>query len=194
MKVLDTLSGWLNLSEKNVLLAFNHKKQLLTLIARVWMAATTLREPPKMRLLVEVESYSQMAVAVSTAVIFVICFITSMLPRLTMCARQLLADFKYGNKTTQREKEAHTVIVVHRYSSQGPGGCGWSQWFCRSCCCFQCYLVLPCTAKHMNMKREWESWDWILNRSSLLTLDSLLFIIPTRSSSPTTYLPRFSLL
>ena len=45
---------------------------MLTLIASVQMAAITSREPPKTRLSSRVGSYSQIAVAFSTAAIFVI--------------------------------------------------------------------------------------------------------------------------
>ena len=44
-----------------------------TLIARVRIAAITSREPPKTRLSSRLGSYSQMAVAFSTAAIFVMC-------------------------------------------------------------------------------------------------------------------------
>ena len=50
--------------------------QLLTLIARVRMVAITSSEPPNIQLSFRVGSYSQMAVDVSTAAIFVIRSIT----------------------------------------------------------------------------------------------------------------------
>ena len=56
---------------------------------RVQIAAITSREPPKMRLLSRVGSYSQIAVAFSTAAIFVIQAITSTFPRLMTCTKQL---------------------------------------------------------------------------------------------------------
>ena len=61
----------------------------LTLIASVRIAAITSREPPRTRLSARVGSYSQMAVAFSTAAIFVMWPITSTLPRLTTCPKQL---------------------------------------------------------------------------------------------------------
>src|ERR1700679_1105947 len=66
------------------------KRQLnliFTLIARVQIAAITSREPPNMRLSFRVGSYSQIAVAFSTAAIFVMFDMTATLPRLTTWAR-----------------------------------------------------------------------------------------------------------
>ena len=60
-----------------------------TLIASIWMAAITSSDPPKTRLSSRDGSYSQMAVAFSTAVIFAICFMTSTFPRFTTWPKQL---------------------------------------------------------------------------------------------------------
>jgi hypothetical protein len=64
--------------------------RMVTLISRVRIAAITSREPPKTWLSSRVGSYSQMAVAFSTAAIFVICPITSTFARFMTCPKQLV--------------------------------------------------------------------------------------------------------
>ena len=64
-------------------------QEILTLIASVQIAAITSSEPPRTQLSGRVGSYSQIAVAFSTAAIFVMFCITSTLPRLTTCPRHL---------------------------------------------------------------------------------------------------------
>src|SRR5271168_5614119 len=59
-----------------------------TLIASVRIAAMTSSDPPNTRLPSSDGSYSQIAVALTTA-IFVMCFITSTFARLTTCPRHL---------------------------------------------------------------------------------------------------------
>jgi hypothetical protein len=65
-----------------------HKKRR-TLIASVRIAAITSKEPFSTRLSGSDGSYSQMAVVISTAAIFVMWSITSMFARLTTWPRQL---------------------------------------------------------------------------------------------------------
>ena len=67
-------------------------KNKITLIAIVRMAAITSSDPPKTRLSSRDGSYSQMAVAFSTAAIFVICFMTLMFLRLTTWPKQLSSE------------------------------------------------------------------------------------------------------
>jgi len=66
------------------------KKRKDTLIAMVRTAAITSNDPPSTWLPYKSGSYSQMAVAFSTAAILVMWPITSTLARLTMCSRQLV--------------------------------------------------------------------------------------------------------
>ena len=78
---------------------------LLTLIARVQIAAITSGEPPRTQLSSWVGSYSQMAVAFLTAAIFVMCPITSMFPRLMTCPRQLKVNVKIEDFRVQKFKD-----------------------------------------------------------------------------------------
>src|SRR5271155_4381451 len=75
---------------------------MLTLIARVQMAAITSSEPPRTRLSCREGSYSQMAVAFSTTAIFVICSITSTFPRFTTWPRQLREDQRDNIKDKEK--------------------------------------------------------------------------------------------
>jgi hypothetical protein len=68
------------------------------LIASVWIAAITLREPPGTQLLAQMGSYSQMAVVFLTAAIFVMWLITSTFPRLIMCPKQLQQNYIEENR------------------------------------------------------------------------------------------------
>ena len=72
MKVLNALTRCLDLKEHSYI-SENSKDQEVdfTLIASVRMAAITSSEPPKTRLSSRVGSYSQIAVAFSTAAILV---------------------------------------------------------------------------------------------------------------------------
>ena len=84
VEVFNMLPRCLNLRVDNMIKRMKFEEtRRLTLIARVRIAAITLREPPRTRLLAWVGSYSQMVVAFSTATIFVIWPITSTFPRLT---------------------------------------------------------------------------------------------------------------
>src|SRR5271156_5545321 len=97
---------------------------MLTLIASVQMAAITSSEPPRTRLSSRVGSYSQIAVAFSTAAIFVIWPITSTFPRFTTCPRHLPED------SVQQILEIinkHTAFVVRHYSIQGHDEYGYPQ-------------------------------------------------------------------
>ena len=102
-----------------------------------------LREPPRTRLSARVGSYSQMAVAFLTAAIFVMWLITSTFPRLTTCPKQLQRN-SIGENRNKWTK--HMVAVVHHCSIQGLGGCEYPGLFCKLCCYFPCYLMLPCKA------------------------------------------------
>jgi len=75
---------------------------MLTLIARVRMAAITSSEPPRTRLSCREGSYSQMAVAFSTTAIFVIRSITSTFPRFTTWPRQLREDQRDNIKDKEK--------------------------------------------------------------------------------------------
>ena len=75
---------------------------MLTLIARVRIAAITSSEPPRTRLSSREGSYSQMAVAFSTTAIFVIRSITSTFPRFTTWPRQLREDQRDNIKDKEK--------------------------------------------------------------------------------------------
>lgn len=61
----------------------------LTLIAKVQIVAMASKPPFEIRLEGRAGSYSQIAVFVSTADIFVMCDMTSIVAKLTTCARHL---------------------------------------------------------------------------------------------------------
>jgi len=65
---------------------------MLTLIARVRIAAITSSEPPRTWLSSREGSYSQMAVAFLTTMIFMIRSIMSTFPKFTTWPRQLRED------------------------------------------------------------------------------------------------------
>ena len=139
VEVFDTLSRGLNLKELEFSREQDRKAKLrLTLIARVQIAAITSREPPNTRLSGRVGSYSQIAVVVSIAAIFVMLLITSTLARLTTCAKQLQEGSKRRNA---RNKSKCTVVVVQQRPIEGHDVCGQVRWFCRWCRCCLCYLM-----------------------------------------------------
>jgi hypothetical protein len=119
----------------------------ITLIARVRIAAITSREPPKTRLSSRVGSYSHIAVAFSTAAIFVICSITSTFPRLMTCPKQLASKWGKVSRRNSKINSKLTVTVIRCYSTlEDRGDYGYLQWSCRLCYCYPCYLMLPCRA------------------------------------------------
>lgn len=125
------------------------KQKAVTLIASVQMAAITLRDPPKTRLPGRLGSYSQMAVAFSTAVIFVMWPIMSTLPRLMMCARQLQWNYVHQPDSNNSNKN-QMVVVVRDDSIQGLDGREHPQLPHRPCCCYLYYPMSPCKADLMS--------------------------------------------
>ena len=91
LKVLDTLSGRLNLSQRNVSIIGLIIDEL-TLTTSVLSAATTSRDPPSTRLPGKSGSYSQIAFVFSTTAILVMCAITATFARFTTCSRHLRKD------------------------------------------------------------------------------------------------------
>src|SRR5258707_15022824 len=89
-KVFNSLPRGLGLVKVCFSKRMETKKRKATLIAMVDIAAITSNDPPSTQLPYKSGSYSQMAVAFSTAAILVIWPITSTLARLTMCSRQLV--------------------------------------------------------------------------------------------------------
>ena len=159
----------------------------ITLIASVRIAAITSREPPRTRLSSRVGSYSQIAVAFSTATIFVMWDITSTFPRLTMWPRQLQENL--NSIFHFKKKLKHTAIAVRRYSIRDLDEHVYFRLSCTSYYCYQCYLKSQCKARHRHYEIYSNHGD---ESTSQLTFDPFLSIIPTRSSNPTVYLPRFS--
>ena len=87
-KIFDPLSGSLNLVTSIKQFLYQHIR-IHTFIAKVLIAAITSNDPPSTRLFSSIGSYSQIAVAGSTAAILVIWDMTSTLPKLTTCPRHL---------------------------------------------------------------------------------------------------------
>ena len=96
-----------------------------------------------MRLSSRVGSYSQIAVAFSTAAIFVMCPITSTFPRLITCPKQLNVETEnfLVSEVQKLLVIELTVAVVHRYSTwEDLGERGCLRWSCRSCYYYLYYL------------------------------------------------------
>ena len=93
LEVLDTLSGRLNLSQRNVSIISLIIDEL-TLTTSVLSAATTSRDPPSTRLPGKSGSYSQIAFVFSTTAILVMFAITATFARFTTCSRHLRNDNK----------------------------------------------------------------------------------------------------
>jgi len=83
---------------------------MLTLIARVQIAAITSSDPPRTRLSSREGSYSQIAVAFSTTAIFVICSITSMFPRFMTWPRQLREDQRDKIKDKKKTRQTYALL------------------------------------------------------------------------------------
>jgi len=124
------------------------KRTVVTLIASVRIAAITSRDPPKTRLPGRLGSYSQMAVAFSTAAIFVMWPIMSTLPRLMTWARQLRRN--YVNQPNNNNNKNQTVIAVRDDSIQGLDGREHPRLPHRLCCYYLCYPTSPCKADLMS--------------------------------------------
>src|SRR5260370_32311929 len=88
-KVFNSLPRGLDLVKVCFSERMETKKRKDTLIAMVHTAAITSNDPPSTRLPYKSGSYSQMAVAFSTAAILVRWPITSTLATLPMCSRHL---------------------------------------------------------------------------------------------------------
>ena len=69
-------------------------------------------DPPKTRLSGRSGSYSQMAVVVSTAAIFVICPITSIVPKLTTCPRHLGMGEQQPRNVHEDLEDSHQLVFV----------------------------------------------------------------------------------
>ena len=125
------------------------KRKAVTLIASVRMAAITSRDPPKTRLPGRLGSYSQMAVAFSTAAIFVMWPIMSTLPRLMTCARKLQWNYVQQPDNNNSNKN-QTVVVVRDDSIQGLDGREHPRLPHRLCCCYLYYPMSLCKADLMS--------------------------------------------
>ena len=118
---------------------------MVTLIARVHIAAITSREPPKTWLSSQVGSYSQMVVAFLTAAIFVMCPITLSFLRLMTWPKQLV--WKLGWFRRMKVKNWLMATVVHHYSTlEDLCTCGCLELFCKWYYYYQCYLKSQCRA------------------------------------------------
>ena len=149
------------------------------------MAAITSSKPPRTRLSSRVGSYSQIAVAFSTAAIFVIRFITSTFPRLTTCPKHLMWKKKWDDSAKIKEKL--TVIVILPYPTLkdlGENEC--LELLHRSCRCYWYCPALPYKAV------KTVSTTTMVSRYIDHTFECFLLIMPTRSNNPTACLPRFS--
>jgi len=87
-----------------------------TLIASVRIAATTSSEPLSIWLLGREGSYSQMAVVVSTAAIFVMRSITATFARLMTWPRHLQCG-QYTDKTTDEKTYGNCFSSAHQWGS-----------------------------------------------------------------------------
>lgn len=156
------------------------------------MAAITSRELFNIQLLGREGSYSQIAVVVSTAAIFVILAIMSTFPRLTTWAKHLWLKHG-GSVSTSSRCEQLTGIGFPSYPIEdyvGDGALQLHQWQHHTgLCCLTCC-------------RAWQCWaDTDIRRGYVYgvtlwynTLDLPALIIQTRSHTLTKYRPRFSLL
>src|SRR5271156_4115120 len=103
LEIFDPLSRCLNLVTSSRQFLYQCIR-IHTFIAKVRIAAITSKDPPSTRLFSSVGSYSQIAVAVSTAAILVIWDMTSTLTKLTTCPRHLNL---HENKTSMKEEKTH---------------------------------------------------------------------------------------
>ena len=113
LEIFDPLSGCLNLVTSSKQFLYQCIR-IHTFIAKVLIAAITSKDPPSTRLFSSVGSYSQIAVAVSTAAILVIWDMTSTLPKLTTCPRHL--DLHENLKTLMKEEKTHSSwfsVLLH---------------------------------------------------------------------------------
>ena len=119
------------------------KKELnmLTLIARVWIAAITSSEPPRTRLSSREGLYSQMAVAFSTTTIFVIHSIMSTFPRFTTWPRQLREDQRDNIKDKEKTWQMYSNCCSLLFHLGRP----WRSWI--SAIIRQVVLLFPVLSK-----------------------------------------------
>jgi len=107
----------------------------------------------------------------------------------TISTSKSFSQAKQASSSSSITKQ--TVVVVHHCSIQGLGGCEYPGSFCRLCCYFPCYLTLPCKADQKSRISDSITYKGRVN-DNRQTFVPFLSMIPTRSSKPTEYLPRFS--
>ncbi len=153
----------------------------------VCTAAITSNDPLSTQLLYKFRSYSQMAVAFSTAAILVMWPITSMLARLTTCSRQLVNVHCLSPKLLNLKVNHLQKLIV-----------GCTSWFVSSSDvkrfngCTDCGVVwgvVKCDCVKLNIFR------WLRNKQTnnqeKLAFDLSVLQTPTWSHKPTKYCPRF---
>ena len=158
-------------------------------MAKVRMGAITSNKPPKTRLSSRVGSYSQIAVAFSTAAIFVTRFIMLTFPRLTTCPKHLMLNEENLRRQTWSVKinKLTVIVIVPYFILEDLGGNEWLELLHRSCRCYwYCQALLYKAAKTGSTTTIVDTTNHTFNWS--------LLIIPTRSNNPTACLPKFSLL
>jgi len=156
-----------------------------TLIARVWMAATTSSDPPRTRLPGNSGSYSQMALAFSMMAILVMWVITVTLTRFMTCLRHLntmlSCTIDYPQELDLWE------LVLDGIPLQLSAGMLLLY-------CFAASIVIWCIVEYYCLQLQAELADLIEHNLTIIgcTFELPLFIIPTWSQRPTKYFPRFS--